>query len=69
MAYVLNLYKKGDVKATASGDPAKGVAIAGLAAGAVVATGDYQSTFTDDTGKLAESDKVDVPGFTVNPAK
>lgn len=66
MAYVLNLYKKGETKATASGDPSDGVAITGLAAGTKVNDGDYQSTFTDDAGKLTESDKVDVPGFTVN---
>lgn len=69
MAYVLNLYKKGETKPTVSGDPVKGVAITGVPAGTKINDGDYQSTFTDDTGKLAESDKVDVPGVTVNPAK
>ena len=69
MAYVFNLYKKGETKAAFSGDPAAGVAIKGLAAGTIVAAGAYESTFADDTGKLAESDRVDVPTFTVNKAK
>lgn len=38
------------------------VAITGLAAGAVVADGDYQVAWSDGT---QESAKVDVPGFTV----
>lgn len=69
MAYVFNLYKKGDSKASFTGDPSDGVAIKGLAAGTAVAAGDYESTFTDDTGKLDESDRVAVPAFTVNKAK
>lgn len=42
------------------------VAITGLDAGTVVADGDYQIVWSDGTN---ESDKVDVPAFTVNSAK
>ncbi|MCF6161901.1 hypothetical protein [Furfurilactobacillus milii] len=61
MAKVLNVYKKGNETAIATGD-ANSVAITGLAAGTVVATGDYQVAFVDG---YQTSDKVDVPGFTV----
>ncbi|MBS9400004.1 hypothetical protein [Pediococcus acidilactici] len=39
------------------------VAITGLEAGTAVAEGDYQIAWSDGTN---ESDKVDVPAFTVN---
>ncbi|HBF73719.1 MAG TPA: hypothetical protein DDW71_00465 [Lactobacillus sp.] len=65
----LNIYKKGDSKAAFTGDETTGVAITGLAAGTSVAAGDYQASAVDPTGKMAESDKVDVPAFTVNKAK
>ncbi|QGZ70133.1 hypothetical protein GQS62_04640 [Pediococcus pentosaceus] len=44
----------------------KTVAITGLDAGTVVAEGDYQVAWSDGTN---ESDKVDVPAFTVNSAE
>ena len=68
MALKLNVYAKGDTTALATGDDTTGVAITGLAAGTVVADGDYQVTHTDDAGTLTESKRVDVPGFTVNAA-
>lgn len=42
------------------------VAITGLEAGTAVAEGDYQIAWSDGTN---ESDKVDVPAFTVNSAE
>ncbi|MDV2912184.1 hypothetical protein R0H03_10115 [Pediococcus acidilactici] len=42
------------------------VAITGLEAGTAVAEGDYQIAWSDGTN---ESNKVDVPGFTVNSAE
>ncbi|WP_268914108.1 hypothetical protein [Lentilactobacillus sp. SPB1-3] len=62
-----NLYKKGQLTPVITGDNS-GVAITGLAAGTVVATGDYEATNTDDTGKQTESERVPVPGFTVPAA-
>lgn len=41
------------------------VTITGLDAGTVVADGDYQIVWSDGTN---ESNKVDVPGFTVLPS-
>lgn len=67
MAKVLKVYAKGNDVAIATGD-ATSVTITGLAAGTVVATGDYQVAYVDGD---QSSDKVDVPGFTVlaaNPA-
>ncbi|WP_187349018.1 hypothetical protein [Lactiplantibacillus plantarum] len=61
MAKVLNAYQKGNETAIATGD-ATSVAITGLSAGTVVATGDYQVAYVDGS---QTSDKVDVPGFTV----
>lgn len=65
MAKVLNAYQKGNETAIATGD-ATSVAITGLSAGTVVATGDYQVAYVDGS---QTSDKVDVPGFTVLAAK
>ncbi|MGA3513271.1 hypothetical protein ACE5SX_17045 [Lactiplantibacillus plantarum] len=65
MAKVLKAYQKGNETAIATGD-ATSVAITGLAAGTVVATGDYQVAYVDGS---QTSDKLDVPGFTVLAAK
>lgn len=65
----LNIYKKGETTPSFTGDDAKGAAITGLAAGTVVAKGDYQASHTDPDGKLTESNKVDVAGFTVKQAQ
>ncbi|MFD1455230.1 hypothetical protein ACFQ44_05965 [Levilactobacillus lanxiensis] len=65
----LNVYKKGEETPAFTGDDTNGVQITGLAAGTVVAKGDYQASHTDPTGKLTESDKVDVDGFTVKQAQ
>ncbi|MBS0953056.1 hypothetical protein ABC426_17450 [Lactiplantibacillus plantarum] len=65
MAKVLKVYQKGNDKEIATGD-ATSVAITGLAAGTVVADGDYQVAYVDGD---QSSDKVDVPGFTVLAAK
>lgn len=64
MAQQLAIYKKGEDKATVTGDP-KGVELTGLDAGTVVATGDYQAAVIDSEGAENPSAKVDVPGFTV----
>lgn len=69
MAIKLNLYKKGGTKPLATGDDVTGVSVTGLAAGTVVPEGDYQLSHTDDTGAMVESDRTDVPSFTVNEAK
>lgn len=61
MAKVLKIYAKGNDIPIATGD-ATSVTITGLAAGTVVATGDYQVAYVDGD---QSSDKVDVPGFTV----
>lgn len=65
----LKVYKKGETTSSFTGTDTDGVAITGLPAGTVVATGDYQVGHSDPDGKLLDSDKVDVPGFTVNKAK
>lgn len=54
---------KGDTKAFEGEVGAKTASITGLDAGTVVAAGDYQVAWSDG---INESDKVDVPGFTVN---
>ncbi len=64
MAYILNIYKGEDEKPSFTGSDDK-TSITGLTAGTVVTDGEYKATHTDDTGKQAESDRVDVPGFTV----
>lgn len=69
MTIKLNLYKKGDTKPLAIGDDETGVAVTGLAAGTVVAEGDYEVSHSDDTGALTESERVKVPSFTVNADK
>ncbi|MGF7436767.1 hypothetical protein [Lentilactobacillus senioris] len=58
----LNVYKKGDPTPSFNGDDS-GAAITGLAAGTVVATGDYEVTHTGNN--LSESSRVAVEGFTV----
>lgn len=65
MAKVLNVYAKDSNTAIAIGDETS-VAITGLAAGTVIATGDYQVAYVDGD---QTSSKVDVPGFTVLAAK
>lgn len=66
MALKLNIYAKGDLKTpVATGDDTDGATLTGIAAGTKVAAGDYKATHVDDTGKLTESDPVDVPEFTV----
>ena len=64
MAQQLAIYKKGETDPTVVGDPT-GVAITGLEAGTVVATGDYQVATQDSESKENTSSKVDVPGWTV----
>jgi hypothetical protein len=64
MAKVLRIYKKGVTDVAFTGTDTE-VAITGLAAGTVVAAGDYQISRYDDVSKK-ESAMVDVPGFTVN---
>lgn len=61
---ILTVYK-GATKVTAGKAGELSVAITGLAAGTVVALGDYKVSFTE--GAL-ESAKVDVPTFTVTAA-
>ncbi|MBT9670859.1 hypothetical protein [Secundilactobacillus kimchicus] len=66
MALKLNLYKKDDLtKPVATGDDATGAVLTGMAAGTKVVAGDYKATHVDDSGKLDESEPVDVPEFTV----
>lgn len=66
----LNIYKKDDLtNPVATGTDADGAVITGLSSGDVVAKGDYKASHTDPDGKLEESDKVDVPGFTVTKSK
>jgi len=69
MATKLNVYKKDGTTPVATGTDTDGATITGIAAGTVVATGDYESTHTDDAGVLTESNRVLVPGFTVNKAQ
>lgn len=54
---------KGAAKAFEGEAGEKTVAITGLNAGTVVTEGDYQIAWSDGTN---ESEKVDVPAFTVN---
>ncbi|WP_054660783.1 hypothetical protein [Secundilactobacillus kimchicus] len=62
--------KKDDLtKPIATGSDLEGTAITGLSSGDVVADGDYKASHVDPDGKLDESDKVDVPGFTVIKSK
>lgn len=68
MALKLNVYEKGGTDAIATGTDTEGARIKGLAGGTIVKDGDYQATYTDDTGALKESGRVDVPGFTVEKA-
>lgn len=56
---------KGAIKAFEGKVGENTVAITGLNAGTVVAEGDYQIAWSDGTN---ESDKVNVPAFTVNSA-
>lgn len=65
----LNIYKKGETTPSFTGDDTNGATITGLAAGTVVPKGDYQASHTDPEGKLTESNKVDVVGFTVKEAQ
>ena len=58
----LVLYKKDGTKVTQGTVGTNEVDITGLAAGTVVAAGDYQVAYAEGT---TESSKVDVPGFTV----
>lgn len=67
----LNVYKKGDMTktvATGTDTDAKAI-ITGIAGGTDVSEGDYVTTHTDPTGKLAESDPTPVPAFSVPKAK
>ncbi|WP_341778600.1 hypothetical protein [Levilactobacillus sp. HBUAS70063] len=64
MALNLTIYKKGESTAAFTG--VKTTAdITGLAAGTVVATGDYEATNVDPDGLLTESGRVPVEGWTV----
>lgn len=66
MAEQLAIYKKDDLdKVVVAGDPTDGIAITSLAAGTVVATGDYQAAKYDSETKKATTGFVAVPGFTV----
>lgn len=65
MARTFKLYKKGTAEPIKEG--ASPLVITGIAAGTVVAKGDYQASAIED-GKT-ESDKVDVDTFTVPAAK
>ncbi|MCL0330859.1 hypothetical protein [Apilactobacillus xinyiensis] len=68
---LLRIYKKGaDTKNEAplfEGTELAGntATITGLPAGTIVQTGDYIALNHDSEGKLADSDAVDLPGFTV----
>ena len=68
MAEKLVIYKKGESAVAFTGDADK-VTITGLAAGTVVATGDYELAVQDADGIKPESDHEPVAGFTVNAAK
>ncbi|TOY85812.1 hypothetical protein DIS15_03225 [Levilactobacillus brevis] len=69
MATKLNVYKKDGQTPVATGTDEEGATVTGLAAGTVVPDGEYEATHTDDTGAKTESNRVPVPGFTVNKAK
>lgn len=58
------IYKKDGTKVVEGEKGSLTTAITGLTGGTVVATGDYQIAFKDSVTGL-ESDKVDIPGFTV----
>ena len=60
----LVIYDKNGTKVAEGELGTKSATITGLAAGTVVADGDYQAAFKDAT-TLKESEKVDVKGFTV----
>lgn len=61
---ILTVYDKTG-KAVFTGEKGEtSVAITGLAAGTEAAVGDYQVTYKDVTTNV-ESEKVDIPGFTV----
>lgn len=62
----LVIYDKSNTKKFEGEAGATTVAITGLEAGTAVAEGDYQIAWSDGTN---ESDKVDVPAFTVNSAE
>ncbi|MDT6953218.1 hypothetical protein [Companilactobacillus alimentarius] len=61
------IYKKDGTKVVEGEKGSLTTAITGLTGGTVVADGDYQMTFKDSVTGL-ESDKVDIPGFTVESA-
>lgn len=61
------IYKKDGTKVIEGDKGSLTTAITGLAAGTVVADGDYQIAFKDSNTSL-ESQKVDIPGFTVETA-
>lgn len=58
------IYKKDGTKVLEGEKGALTTAITGLTGGTTVADGDYKISFKDATTGL-ESEKVDVPGFTV----
>lgn len=62
----LVIYTKDGTKTVEGEKGVTSVNITGLAAGKVVAAGDYQIVWSDGTN---ESSKVDVPAFTVPAAK
>jgi transglutaminase/protease-like cytokinesis protein 3 len=62
----LVVYKKDGTKVVEGTAGASAATITGLAGGTAVAAGDYQVAFSDGT---SESDKVDVPAFSVPAAK
>lgn len=61
------IYKKDGTKVVEGIKGSFTTAITGLASGTVVADGDYQITFKDSNTGL-ESEKVNIPGFTVETA-
>ena len=61
----LVIYKKDGTKVVTGDVGTKSANITGLVGGTSVAAGEYQSTYTDGT---TESDKADVPAFTVKAA-
>lgn len=61
------IYKKDGTKVIESDKGSLTTVIAGLEAGTVVADGDYQISFKNTVTGL-ESEKVNIPGFTVETA-
>lgn len=61
------IYKKDGTKVVEGEKGSLTTVITGLSGGTVVADGDYQIAFKDSVTGL-ESDKVDIPGFTVGEA-